>query len=137
MKLINRIRAWLSTEARTVGVSPKILAAPIAALLATGLNKIGVTPQDLADVFGTTATVIVGAELFVAGLVATWLLPPGETIAPAPILEGAADDRVPLEQLDAPADPLPPADAGILTIEAALAVLILCVAVVVLLRAFG
>lgn len=134
MKVINRIRAWLSTEARTVGVSPKILAAPIAALLATALNKIGVTPQDLADVFGTTATVIVGAELFVAGLVATWLLPPGETVTPAPVLEGAADDRVPLDKLE-PAGP--PADAGMLSIEAALALLIIVVAVVILLRAFS
>lgn len=134
MKFINRLRAWFSTEARTVGLSPKILSAPIAALIAAGLNKLGVTPQDLADAFGTTSTVIVGAELFIAGLAASWLLPPGVVVEPAPAVGPGSDAALPHDELvDAPLEP----DAGMLSIEAALALLIVVVAVVILLRAFS
>jgi hypothetical protein len=71
---------WLRTEAVTEGISPKVLAGPIAAAITIGLNKIGVPVDSLAGTLGLSVTVVNGFIWTVAALVAGYLLGPGTVL---------------------------------------------------------
>jgi uncharacterized membrane protein len=77
-KLLNAFRSG----ARTVGLSPKALAAPIGAAITALLALVGLTPQVIGDAIGVNAPAVAAAILTVATGIATVLLPPGVVTQP-------------------------------------------------------
>ena len=61
-KLLNAFRSG----ARTVGLSPKALAAPIGAAITALLALVGLTPQVIGDAIGVNAPAVAAAILTVA-----------------------------------------------------------------------
>jgi hypothetical protein len=85
MRYVNRLLAWFRASARTVGLSPKILAPAVTAGLAAVVSLAGLTPGDLGQVFGVSPEVVLGAELVLGTKLAIWLLPAGKVVnAPRP-----------------------------------------------------
>jgi hypothetical protein len=81
--------------ARTTGLSPKLLAAPIGALIAGALALVGLTPAEIGGALGVSTEAVVTAEAAIAGLIASWLLPPGN-------VEQAQSQRQPQPQPQQP-----------------------------------
>jgi len=79
-KLLKRARAWLRGEATTLGVSPKILAAPIGALITAALNRAGLPIESLAADLGVSVSLVNGAVLTAAALIAGYVLTPGAVV---------------------------------------------------------
>jgi len=101
MRIVNRIRAWLGREATTVGISPKILAAPISAGIVWLIAQTGLSLDQIADLLNVSTTIVTGAIITLGALVAGWLLPPGTVVVPeaTDISVGGSDARLDLSTL--------------------------------------
>jgi hypothetical protein len=110
-KYLNRIRAFFSSEARTVGLSPKALAPLIGAGITAGLAALGITPHDIGNVLGVSDSVVAAGEVTVAAKLAAYLLGPGSVVVPPPALAAGNDARLGPEARSAlglDAEPRPP-----------------------------
>lgn len=85
MRYVNRFLSWFRGGARTVGLSPKILAPVIGSAITAALAAVGVSPHDVAALVGVSDEVATAGMLAVAANVALWLLPPGAVVVPTPV----------------------------------------------------
>lgn len=93
-KILNRIRAFFSSEAKTVGLSPKVLAPFIASGIAALISWVGLTPGDISGFLHVNVSVITGGELILGTAIAAWLLGPGTVAVPDPELTAGSDARL-------------------------------------------
>lgn len=80
MRYINRALGRLRSSAKTVGLSPKILAPAIGSAITALLALAGLTPHDLAHAFGVSDEIAAAALITLAAHLAAWLLPPGNVV---------------------------------------------------------
>lgn len=102
MRYVNRLLGWFRASAKTVGLSPKILAPTIAAGLTAGLAGAGLTPHDVGQVLGVSDEVATAGVVVVGSKIALWLLPPGDVIATGEI--GPSSDELMAANLRVPRD---------------------------------
>lgn len=105
MRYVNRLLGWFRSSAKTVGLSPKILAPAIGAGITAGLAAVGVTPHDIGQALGLSDELAAGAIASLASTVALWLLPPGAVIPPGE--PGVSNDELLVAGLKHPGDQLP------------------------------
>lgn len=105
MRYVNRLLGWFRSSAKTVGLSPKILAPAITTGVAALVSLAGLTPGDIGSVFNVSAEIVLGAELVVGTKVAIWLLPAGDVISTGTV--GPSNDELVSAGLNVPVDQLP------------------------------
>jgi hypothetical protein len=83
MRYVNRFLAVFRQNAKTVGLSPKVLGPVIGGIIAAAAKLIGLDSNELAGVIGV-----------VAASIAAVLLPPGDVVAPS-VTEAGSDALMP------------------------------------------
>lgn len=92
--ILNRLLAFLRSEAVTIGLSPKALAPAIGVLIIVGLTRAGLPVPTIATSLGVSVSVVNGAIALIGATVAGYLLGPGNVVRPAPELTEGSDARL-------------------------------------------